>query len=258
MRGHLRERSPGHWAIVLEQRDPSTGKRKRKWHSFKGTKRQAQTECARLIATMKDGTYIEPSKITVAQFLDRWLDHIKSQVTPKSHERYSGLIKKNIDPALGATLLAKLRPANISEAYPAALKNGRKDGRSGGLAPRTVGHIHRVLKQALSQAVKWELLTRNPADAVDPPKVEWKPVSTYDLSETAQILEAVAASRFSCRHFWRSCAACAGMKSAPSGGATSTWNVPSFPLSRAWNKPSPGCASSRRRAARAVRSPCFR
>jgi integrase len=191
MKGSIRERSPGHWAIILDQRDPATGNRKRKWHSFNGTKRQAQTECARLIAAMKDGTYIEPSKITVAQFLDRWLDHIKSQVTPKSHERYTGLVKKNIVPAIGALLLAKLRPVNISEAYSAALKNGRKDGRSGGLAPRTVGHMHRVLKQALSQAVKWELLTRNPADAVDPPKVEWKPVSTYDLSETAQILEAV-------------------------------------------------------------------
>jgi integrase len=191
MKGSIRERSPGHWAIILDQRDPTTGDRKRKWHSFKGTKRQTQIECARLIAAMKDGTYIEPSKITVAQFLDRWLDHIKSQVTPKSHERYSGLVKKNIVPALGALLLTKLRPVNIGEAYSAALKNGRKDGRSGGLAPRTVGHMHRVLKQALSQAVKWELLARNPTDAVDPPKVEWKPVSTYDLSETAQILEAV-------------------------------------------------------------------
>jgi len=191
MKGSIRERSPGRWAIILDQRDPATGNRKRKWHSFRGTKRQAQTECARLIAAMKDGTYIEPSKITVAQFLDRWLDHIKSQVTPKSHERYSGLVKKNIAPALGAVLLAKLRPVNIGEAYAVALKDGRKDGRSGGLAPRTVGHMHRVLKQALSQAVKWELLMRNPADAVDPPKVEWKPVSTYDLSETARILEAV-------------------------------------------------------------------
>jgi hypothetical protein len=37
MRGHLRERSPGHWAIVIDVRDPQTGKRKRRWHSFKGT-----------------------------------------------------------------------------------------------------------------------------------------------------------------------------------------------------------------------------
>ena len=48
MKGHLRERSPGHWAVVLEIRDPESGRRKRKWHTFHGTKRQAQSECARL------------------------------------------------------------------------------------------------------------------------------------------------------------------------------------------------------------------
>ena len=46
MRGHIRERSPGHWAIVVEMRDSETGRPKRKWHSFSGTKRQAQIECA--------------------------------------------------------------------------------------------------------------------------------------------------------------------------------------------------------------------
>jgi hypothetical protein len=45
MKGHIRERSPGHWAIIIDQRDPATGKRKRKWHSFKGTKRQACRRC---------------------------------------------------------------------------------------------------------------------------------------------------------------------------------------------------------------------
>jgi integrase len=66
---------------------------------------------------------------------------------------------------------------------------GRKNDKEGGLAPRTVGHMHRVLKQALGQAVKWELLNRNPVDAVDPPKVEWKPVQTYDLPQTAEVIE---------------------------------------------------------------------
>ena len=49
MKGHIRERSPGHWAIVLDVRDPATSKRRRKWHAFAGTKRQAQNECARLM-----------------------------------------------------------------------------------------------------------------------------------------------------------------------------------------------------------------
>ena len=46
MKGHIRERSPGHWAIVIDVPDPETGKRRRKWHSFRGTKREAQVECS--------------------------------------------------------------------------------------------------------------------------------------------------------------------------------------------------------------------
>ena len=88
MRGSIRERSPGHWAIILDQRDPATGKRKRKWHSYQGTKRQAQIECARLISEMKGGAYVEPSKLTLAQFFERWLKHIKPNVSPRTHERY--------------------------------------------------------------------------------------------------------------------------------------------------------------------------
>jgi len=65
MKGHIRERSPGHWAIVLDLRDTVTGKRRRKWHSFAGTKRQAQIECSRLISEMSGSLYVEPGRITV-------------------------------------------------------------------------------------------------------------------------------------------------------------------------------------------------
>jgi hypothetical protein len=117
VKGHLRERSPGHWAIVVEMHDPETGRRKRKWHSFSGTKRQAQVECARLISDVTVGTYIEPNKTTLAQFLDRWFNDMRTRVSPKTHERYSQICHKNIAPLLGAVLLAKLRPEQISEAY---------------------------------------------------------------------------------------------------------------------------------------------
>jgi integrase len=100
-------------------------------------------------------------------------------------------VHQNIIPLLGAVHLPKLKPVQISDAYAAALAGGRRDDKEGGLSPRTVGHMHRVLKQALGQAVRWELLTRNPADAVDPPKVDWKPMQTYDLPQTAKLIEAV-------------------------------------------------------------------
>jgi integrase len=194
MKGHIRERSPGHWAIILEQRDPTTGQRKRRWHSFAGTKRAAQIECARLISEMQRGTYLEPSKTTVAQFLDRWLADVQARVSAKTYERYEQVCRKNIAPLLGAVLLSKLRPVQISQAYATALASGRRR-RAGGLSPRTVHHMHVILKGAIAQAVKWEMLVRNPAGAVDPPKVARTIMQTYDLGQTAELIQAVRGKR---------------------------------------------------------------
>jgi len=189
MKGHIRERSPGHWAIVLEMRDPETGTRKRKWQSFTGTKREAQIECARLISNLSGGAYIEPARTTVREFLDHWLEYIRTQLTPRSHERYSELVRKNIVPLIGSIPLTKLQPALISQAYAKALKSGRRNG-TGGLAPETVRYMHRVLRHALQQAVRWQLLVRNPSDAVDPPKIERKEMKVLDADGTAALIEA--------------------------------------------------------------------
>jgi integrase len=124
----------------------------------------------------------------VEQFLDRWLAHIKTQVSPKSCERYNELAKKNLVPLLGGVLLCKLKPMQISEAYATALASGRRDGK-GGLSPRTVHHMHRVLWQALEQAVVWQLLARNPAAAVEPPKIERKQMKVLDTDGTADFIE---------------------------------------------------------------------
>jgi integrase len=193
MRGHIRERSPGHWAIILDARDPEAGKRKRKWHSFRGTKREAQVECSKLIAAISGGTYVDPSRQTVAQFLDRWLTHMVTQLSPRSHERYTEIVKKNLEPALGAAKLRELRAAQIAEAYSKALAGGRRDGK-GGLSANTVVYMHRVLKQALKQAVTWRELARNEAADVKPPKVERKTMKVLDVDQTANLLETARAT----------------------------------------------------------------
>jgi integrase len=190
MRGHIRERSPGHWAIVIDARDPQTGRRKRKWHSFKGAKREAQVECARLIGEHKAGKVnLAPNKMTVADFLTHWLAHMQAQIAPHSYERYEGVVVKNIIPAIGSVALAKLQPSAISQAYAKALKSGRRDG-TGGLSPKTVLFMHRLLHQALTQAVKWELLGKNPAAAVEAPKVERKQMAALDTDAAAAMVEA--------------------------------------------------------------------
>jgi integrase len=187
MKGHLRERGKGNWYAVLNIHDPATGKRRRKWHSLDARgKREAQDECARLIAELNGGTYLEPSKTTLAQFLERWLRHIKTQITPKSHERYSQIVKNQINPALGSVILSKLKPIQISEAYAAALER---------LAPASVIYMHRVLKHALGQAVRWRMLLTNPAEQVDPPKKERRAMTTYDMTQTAELIEFVRSYR---------------------------------------------------------------
>src|SRR2546423_3119651 len=114
MKGHIRERSPGHWAIVLDIHDPETGKRKRRWHSFAGTKRQAQIECARLISELRSGTSLEPNKTCVSAYLTHWLAHKRAQVSPRTHECYEEIIVRNINPAIGTVTLSKLQPAALA------------------------------------------------------------------------------------------------------------------------------------------------
>jgi integrase len=194
VKGHIRERSPGRWAIVIDLLDPETGRRRRKWHSFRGTKREAQVECSRLISALSGGAYIEPAKVTVGQFLDRWLDHIKSRVSPRTHERYGEIVRKNVNPLLGAVVLTKLRPMQVSEAYAKALSEGRRDGK-GGLSASTVRYMHVILKASLGQAVRWQVLARNPVDAVDAPKIGRGVMRTYDLAQTAELIEATRGSR---------------------------------------------------------------
>src|SRR5215510_3584495 len=135
MRGHIRERSPGHWAIVIDVRDPQTGKRKRRWHSFAGNKRQAQVECAKLIAEIKNGTALDPANVTLREYLERWLAHMATQVSPRSAENYREVVEHWIVPALGNVKLTKLQPEQIAHAYSDALTRGATRARACPPAP---------------------------------------------------------------------------------------------------------------------------
>ena len=187
MKGHLKERSPGHWAIIIDI--PGNGKRKQKWHSFKGNKRQAQIECSRLISELQNGSYVAPTRLTMAQYFERWLLHIEPNVSPRTHERYSQLLMYNLAPVIGGKLLSKLQPIDISEAYATLVKD---------LSPRTVHHIHRALSSSLSQAERWKLIPRNPAALLekrDRPRIEKKPVTTIDAPTTATVFDAARERR---------------------------------------------------------------
>jgi len=175
MRGRIIKRGkPGkeHYTIVLSiQLDPDTGKRKQRWIAVDGNKREAERQLAELIHHMNTGEYVTPNKTPVAEYLRRWLVECgKSNLSPRSFERYTGIVEKNLIPAFGSIPLTELRPEHIQRHYADML--GR------GLAARTVRYDHMVLHGALRMAMKWGLVGRNVADAVEPPKAKHPEMQT--------------------------------------------------------------------------------
>jgi integrase len=75
----------------------------------------------------------------VREWLATWLDAVRAEVSPTSHERYSEIVSHNLAPALGHLQLAKLAPAHIQGAYNALATGGRRDGKEGGLSPQHAG-----------------------------------------------------------------------------------------------------------------------
>jgi integrase len=182
MSGHISERRPGVWNIVLHVLDPQTGRRKHKWHTLRGGKREAQRERDRLAAEYQYGTgNLAPKATTIRDYLTKWLAHMTAQISPASHERYSGVIVGNLIPALGAVALVDLRAPLIAKVYGDLIAKG--------LSPRSVLLAHKVLKQALKQAVAWELIGRNPADTVTAPRVERIEMAVLDTDATAKLIE---------------------------------------------------------------------
>ena len=97
----------------------------------------AQRELARLLHELNTGAYVEPARMSVSEFLDRWLtDYAKAKVSPKTYERYQEMIDGHIRPALGSYMLPKFSPLHIQAFYSRALAKGRKDGKRRDSQPR--------------------------------------------------------------------------------------------------------------------------
>jgi integrase len=165
MSGHIRRRGERSWELKFDLgRDPVTGKREIRYHSFRGTKRQAQAELTGRTADVQRGNYVEVTTETVGGFMNTWARDVASlHVTPKTLERYNELIKNQVQPHIGHRPIQKLRPIELTNLYATLIRDG--------LAPRTVGHVHRLLHRAFCDAVTSDILTKNIVSSVNPPKV---------------------------------------------------------------------------------------
>jgi integrase len=179
--GNITRRGAHSWRLKYEggERDPVTGKRRTRFVTVKGTKRDATRELTRLLAEVDNGTAVDPSTMTIAEYVRGWLDAGEG-LSPKTLERYRQLAERQIIPHLGATQLQKLRPVQVHDWHTALSASG--------LAARTIGHAHRVLHRGLARAVSLEIISRNVAHTVPPPKVEAVEIAILSTAEIVAVL----------------------------------------------------------------------
>jgi integrase len=188
MRGSIKKRGKNSWRLIFDLERDHTGKRQQKTFTVRGTKKQAEAELSRKLAEIESGGFVDPGNIKLSEYLERWLKHVETKTSAKTHERYSEIVQLAISPALGAIKLAKLSPMQIQAFYGEALSSGHVK-RDAGLSARTVLHYHRILFQSLKQAVRWRLLSYNPAEAVEPPVPTHKEMTALDETQTATLIE---------------------------------------------------------------------
>lgn len=187
MKGHIRKRG-SKWVLVIDIGENTSDRRKQKWIPFDGTKKEAQEELRRVLGQIDNNQFVDPKKITLSQHLKEWLRVV--DVSAKTYERYEIIVNKHLIPNLGAIRLSNLKPQDIEGYYSKALKEGRADGK-GGLSKRSVLHTHRVLHAALSKAITWQLIVRNPAskEFIKPPRPDKSERLTFTTEETLDVLD---------------------------------------------------------------------
>lgn len=190
MRGHLRKRGANSWEITLDYPRGEDDKRNQRTVTIHGTKTDAEKERTRLLRELDQGTAIDPNQLTVGEYLNRWLaDYASTNVGPATYRRYAGIVKSRLIPAIGHHKLSNLRPLHIQDYYTKVLKEP-PPGLKRPLSPTTVVQYHRILREALKHAVRWQLLAVNPADAVKPPRKDEKEMQVLTNQQAATLLEA--------------------------------------------------------------------
>jgi integrase len=193
--GHIRQRGKNSWRLKFDDGRAPSGKRIVRYVTFRGTKRQAQAELNRLLHSRNQGTYVDPTKMTVAEYLEHWLTvDIDRRVAAKTAERYRGMVRNQLIPRIGSVPLRKLTATHI-EALEADLQRtghvkGRRSGE--GLTAQSVRHAHKILSQALTHAVRTEVLFRNPAQQVKPPRPPRHEIVILTKAECAALLQCAA------------------------------------------------------------------
>ena len=192
MKGSIKQRSPGSWEISVFLGRDDKGKRIRKTETVRGKKADAERRIREILSDMDRGITPAKTNYTLGEWMDKWLENKQVDgIREKTDDRYEEHMRIHIKPGLGRIKLAKLSPKQIREFELNLI--------IGGKAPVGVVAVHTVLKAALEHAVEMEVIGRNPAASVKPPRAQRKPAF---VPEERQVNALLAVAKASEHHLW--------------------------------------------------------
>ena len=179
--GNIVRRGQKSWRLKYELERDTDGQRRIAYKTVRGTKKDAEAELRAILHRRDNGVAIDPSKVTVAEYLAYWLDEVAPESAgPKTLERYRGLARNQVVPHLGAIALQELKPRHV--------KAWHRDLRSTGLSARSISHAHGVLRAAINNAASDEVVVRNVATLAKLPKLTRTKIVILTADEIAETL----------------------------------------------------------------------
>src|SRR5215203_1165487 len=183
--GSITKRRDGRWMARYTVQTAKGPKRK---HIYGRTRQEVAAKLAQAIADGNGGIELDPSNVTVGEYLQRWLnDSVKGTVRLITFESYERLIRVHVLPAVGRIKLKALSPAHLQGLY--------RDRLDSGLSPCTVQRIHAVIHRALKQALRWGLVARNASEATDPPRAQRKEIHPLTPEQVRVLLKTAHGDR---------------------------------------------------------------
>lgn len=185
--GSIFKRTDGRWVgqLDLGYVDTPQGRRRRSRTVYGTTRADVAHRLTKLLREQHTGTLANDGGLTVGDFLTGWL--ARKRVRPSTRRGYQTWVEQHLIPSLGRIRLEKLQPQDVDTMVNAKL--------AAGLAPRTVHHIRAVLRAALAQAVRYELVPRNVATLSNPVPVPDHEMRVFTPAEARAFLAAVEGDR---------------------------------------------------------------
>lgn len=188
--GTIRQRKDGRWeARYTVGRDPGTGKQVQK-SIYGKTQQEVRKKLQAVTNSIDNGMYVEPSRLTVSQWCDIWLDEYLLHVKPRTKIEYASQLNNHIKPGVGSVKLRALTPHAV-QAFINLLQS--KD-----ISPKTIKNIHGVLHKALEQARQIGYIGQNPASGTKLPRWERKEIKPLEPRSAALFMEAIKGHPFEC------------------------------------------------------------